>query len=278
MNSSTKLNNKIYKDSPIQLKKKNNLKPLLLTFLGTFIVFFFTFTVLLPIFTPNVDIPAFSDEHSMSSVTSNDFKGRIDPRLSEIEQEENAPAPKLKMEIPVSDALSQQQPVDTTNNTDSSSDSASYNVEPNVEPVEPKDSTSWDSGEYDYNYNPTNTQTDIPKPIINKGNRTSTLSTNPLKTASTQNVIPRPVPTTQSSDKMSKPVMAKVILGSYATPMQARLVSDTLIEMDLNVAPFIKEKDGRYILQVGSFSDAAKAEGLVQELQNKSFNAKVVYE
>jgi len=72
--------------------------------------------------------------------------------------------------------------------------------------------------------------------------------------------------------------MAKVVLGSYATPMQARLVSDTLIEMDLNVAPFIKEKNGRYILQVGSFSDPAKAQGLVQELKSKSFDAKVVYE
>ncbi len=72
--------------------------------------------------------------------------------------------------------------------------------------------------------------------------------------------------------------MAKVVLGSYSTPMQARLVSDTLIEMDLNVTPFIKERNGRYVLQVGSFSDPSKAESLVRELKSKSFDARVVYE
>ena len=79
------------------LQNKNNLKPLIFTFLGTFIVFFFAFTVLLPILTPQVNIPALTDEHSMDSVTSNDFKGRIDPRLSSIEQEEDTAPPKLKM-------------------------------------------------------------------------------------------------------------------------------------------------------------------------------------
>ena len=236
-------------------QKKNNLKPLIFTFLGTFIVFFFAFTVLLPILTPQVDIPALTDEHSMGSVTSNDFKGRIDPRLSAIEQEENAAPPKLKMEIPKKDQqIQDQQATPDQQITDGYPASG--------EPQEPQDSISGEENNPDYNIIQ-------PQKTTNKA----------LKPSTVANIPPRPQASQQYEGEAAKPItMAKVVLGSYSTPMQARLISDTLIEMDLNVAPFIKEKNGRYILQVGSFSDSAKAEGLVQELKSKGFDARTVNE
>lgn len=240
------------------LQNKNNLKPLIFTFLGTFIVFFFAFTVLLPILTPQVDIPALTDEHSTSSVDSNDFKGRIDPRLSSIENEENAAPPKLKMEIPVKD---QQTPDGQTAVDGQNTDGYST-----TDPQEPQDSVPGEENNLDYNTPDSYTQ---PQKTTNKN----------VKPITVANIPPRPKTSQQYTGETSKPItMSKVILGSYGTPMQARLVSDTLIEMDLNVAPFIKEKNGRYVLQVGSFSDPAKADGLVQELQNKGFNARTVNE
>lgn len=244
------------------LQNKTNVKPLIFTFLGTFIVFFFAFTVLLPILTPQVDIPALSDEHSMGSVNSNDFKGRIDPRLSSIEQEENTAPPKLKMEIPVKDQQSQngQTAVDGQN-TDG------YSI--TNEPQEPQDSIIGEENNPDYK-NPDN---------YTNSTQAKKTSTKALKPVTAANIPPRPTSSQPPAGETAKPItMSKVVLGSYATPMQARLVSDTLIEMDLNVAPFIKEKNGRYVLQVGSFSDPAKADGLVQELQSKGFNARTVNE
>ncbi|OGH95782.1 MAG: hypothetical protein A2104_09175 [Candidatus Melainabacteria bacterium GWF2_32_7] len=253
-------NKKINKKSPSKdnLQNKNNLKPLIFTFLGTFIVFFFAFTVLLPILTPQVDIPAFTDEHSTDSVDSNDFKGRIDPRLSSIEQEENAAPPKLKMEIPVKNQQSQDgQTITDDQNTDGYS---------TTDPQEPQDVIPGEENNSGYNTSDNHTQ---PQKTTNKA----------VKPLTVANIPPRPKTSQQYTGETEKPItMSKVVLGSYATPMQARLISDTLIEMDLNVAPFIKEKNGRYVLQVGSFSDPAKADGLVQELQNKGFNAKTINE
>jgi cell division protein FtsN len=252
----------------LQQQKKNNLKPLIFTFLGTFIVFFFAFTVLLPILTPQVDIPAFTDEHSMSSVTSNDFKGRIDPRLSAIEQQENTDPPKLKMELPIKDQQQEDQAA-----VDQQTANQDYAMDQTQEPQNyvPGEENSGD-GYYDYN-----TGKKVPN-NINPASTQKTANKTP-KPVSIANIPPRPQSSPQYNGESTKPItMAKVVLGSYATPMQARLVSDTLIEMDLNVAPFIKEKNGRYVLQVGSFSDAAKADGLVQELQSKGFNARTVYE
>jgi cell division protein FtsN len=254
-------------------KKKQNFKPLIFTFLGTFIVFFFAFTVILPIVSPKVDIPAFSDEHSMETTTSDDFKGRLDPRLSDIEAEEDSPtAPKLKMETPKKDAKAQ----DVQTGLEEPQQEQTYQgyAEPQ-EPQEPQDITPPSEEDY-YNNNiqhyenPAKRQT---APVTPQKNVSRT-----TKVASTANIPPRPQSVQQYAAPARPVSMAKVVVGSYATPMQARLVSDTLIEMDLNVAPFIKEKNGRYVLQVGSFSDNSKAEGLVQDLRNKGFSAKVVQE
>jgi len=250
------------------LQNKNNLKPLFFTFLGTFIVLFFVFTVLLPILTPQVNIPALTDEHSMDSVTSNDFKGRIDPRLNSIEQEENTEPPKLKMEIPVKEQQSQdaQASVDEQNSNEFSS---------TEEPQEPRDISSVEENNPDYDYNISKKM-----PENNAGaNFAQKTPAKITKPATVANIPPRPQVSQRYTDETAKPItMAKVVLGSYATPMQARLISDTLIEMDLNVAPFIKEKNGRYALQVGSFSDAEKAGELVQELKSKGFDAKIINE
>lgn len=261
----SKYPNKDFTVNKVANVQKNNLKPLIFTFLGTFIVFFFAFTVLLPIFSPQVDVPALSDEHSMSSVTSNDFKGRIDPRLSEIEQQESEPAPKLKMESPDKTA---QEPEDQA-----AFESQSPDVIHSTDEIKEPSNTTPDEENYNYNL-------DTRTP--DNSSRTNTVQksiTKNIKPNTLANIPPRPSSSSQYKLETAKPVsVAKVVLGNYATPMQARLVSDTLIEMDLNVSPFIKEKNGKYTIQVGSFSDPSKAEGLVQELKNKGFEAKAVYE
>jgi len=232
------------------LQNKTNTKPLIYTFLGTFIVFFIGIMVVLPIISPDVNVPSMTEEHSLNSVNSNDFKGRLDPRLNSIEDEENTAPPKLKMETPDKLQNSQQ--------ANQSPDETSQMIEPQ----EPQDTMPDDFS-------------------VQKLQKTQTQTTkSAVKPASaTANVPPRPqiaqpyVPETTKSVSMSK-----VLMGSYSTPMQARLISDTLIEMGMNVSPFIKERNGRYVLQVGSFSDSSKAEGLVQELKNKGFDARIVNE
>lgn len=247
------------------LQNKTNIKPLIFTFLGFFIVFFFAITVILPIISPQVDIPALNEEHSTDTVNSNDFKGRIDPRLNSIEQEENAaPAPKLKMEIPKPSQQDQQA-------ADQQNPDSYYSGDEPQDMQEPQNYVPGEDMNPDYNT--------PPESSVKKQQQPQKATIKAVKPGTIANIPPRPQPRPQPFSEPLKPItMTKVVLGSYATPMQARLVSDTLIEMDLNVAPFIKEKNGRYVLQVGSFSDPSKAEGLVQELKAKGFDAKAVSE
>lgn len=258
------------KNEKIIIKKKSNLKPLFFTFAGTFILCFFTFTVLLPILTPVVEIPAFTDEYSISSVTSNDFKGRIDPRLSEIEQEENAP-PKLKMEILR----------DKNQTSEPEPDSVGFNETAEVvteQPGEPESRMPWEKINSGFNMNIKTYE----NYAGTKKEKSSNYTVNQLQPVGISRITSRQVPLPQRIKRINKiprhDSTIKVILGSYETPMQARLVADALIETDFNVAPFIKENGGRYLLQLGSFSDAGSANSLVRKLQNKGFNARAVYE
>lgn len=71
-----------------RIKRKADLKLLFFTFVGAFILFFAAFTYFLPILTPKVEIPALSEDYALDSITSQDFRGRIDPRLHSIELQE----------------------------------------------------------------------------------------------------------------------------------------------------------------------------------------------
>lgn len=76
-----------------QKKKNNNKNRLLLIFAGTFVVFFLIFSVIASTMTPKIDITNDTqiEEDSLSGMTSDDFKGRIDPSLKEIEARESRP-------------------------------------------------------------------------------------------------------------------------------------------------------------------------------------------
>lgn len=89
--------------------------------------------------------------------------------------------------------------------------------------------------------------------------------------------VPRP-----SAKDLSTPFestrMTKVYVGRYATLEQAKVAQEILQDSGLEITPFVKNVNGSYTLQVGSYSSRAKAEGLASELQRNSFPARVVSE
>lgn len=72
--------------------------------------------------------------------------------------------------------------------------------------------------------------------------------------------------------------MAKVYVGSYTSIEQAIQAQNKLMETNLAVSPFVKEVNGTYVLQVGSYANMTKAETLVQEINAAGFNATIVQE
>ncbi|MBR1907895.1 hypothetical protein IJ818_03060 [bacterium] len=70
----------------------------------------------------------------------------------------------------------------------------------------------------------------------------------------------------------------KVVVGKYSTIEQARVAQSILQDSEVGVSSFIKTINGTYTLQVGSFTERAKAESLLNELLRNSFPARIVQE
>lgn len=72
--------------------------------------------------------------------------------------------------------------------------------------------------------------------------------------------------------------MSKVYVGSYSTIEQAIQAQNKLMNATASVSPFVKEINGIYVLQAGSYANYSKAEALAKEINMLGFSAKVVQE
>ena len=72
--------------------------------------------------------------------------------------------------------------------------------------------------------------------------------------------------------------MSKVYVGSYPTIEQAIQAQNKLMNTSISVSPFVKEVNGTYVLQAGSYANAGKAETVSREINSLGFHARVVKE
>ena len=70
--------------------------------------------------------------------------------------------------------------------------------------------------------------------------------------------------------------VVKVVVGSYSSIDQAKVAQSILQEAGLGVTPFVKNIQGTYTLQVGSFSSEAKAQSLANELLKHNYPARII--
>lgn len=100
--------------------------------------------------------------------------------------------------------------------------------------------------------------------------------------ASKQNTNTQPTPAPQKPVDITKKAepfkMSKVYVGSYQTIEQAIQAQNKLMESTTSVSPFVKETNGTYVLQAGSYANSAKAEALAKEISALGFSTKVVQE
>ena len=68
----------------------------------------------------------------------------------------------------------------------------------------------------------------------------------------------------------------KVYIGSYHSIEQAKVAQSILQESTLAISPFIKNLNGTYTLQAGSFNSQEKAQELVKELLRNNYPARMV--
>lgn len=110
---------------------------------------------------------------------------------------------------------------------------------------------------------------------------TQTNSTS-LQNSKPQKLAP-PVPTSSDAvrnvNASSAPLkMTKVYVGYYSSIEQAISAQNRLLDSNLNVSPFVKESNGYYVVQIGSYANKQKAQTLYSEVSSMGFPAKITVE
>ena len=85
----------------------------------------------------------------------------------------------------------------------------------------------------------------------------------------------RSIPAAAPVISAPKPSVTKVYLGKYSSIEEAMSAQSSVASAEPSIVPFIKSQNDHYIVQLGSFSDKAKADALVMKLQAKGFNPKI---
>ena len=92
----------------------------------------------------------------------------------------------------------------------------------------------------------------------------------------------KPAPTTPiqapTGAVQTKTISAKVVVGSYSTMEQAQVAKGILMEAGLNIDPFVRNINGSYTIQTGSFTSREKAQAAANELLKNNFPARVLVE
>ena len=67
-------------------------------------------------------------------------------------------------------------------------------------------------------------------------------------------------------------------MGNYQTLEEATAVQNRVMAIEPGISPFVKSVKGHYIVQLGSFSDGARAGALAEKLSAKGYYPKINYE
>lgn len=243
-------------------KIKVDKKRLFFVFFVAFMVFFFLSTIIVSLLSPSIDIPAMKNSDDFSSISSDDFKGRIDPRLKNIEtQEVNG------------------------NKTSQSAlgDNAKQNADKNAKTTE--QFQYLDDGSYDpdspnaVKYENANNYDNNGNPVGNASGKTAGTVNKQVKPTDKQAVLKQGsalILRDKVNEDRVQSGMSRIMIGSYSNPDEAKKASDEISKSNPNLYPFVRENNGSYSLQVGSFSDSQKAENFANDLRRKNLSPVIV--
>lgn len=110
-----------------------------------------------------------------------------------------------------------------------------------------------------------------------KGNKSEKVEEYEEPLYNTARTAPRPSGRDLSTP-FEAPKVSKVYVGRYSSIEQAKVAQEILMDAGLGITPFVRDTGNYYTLQIGSYTNRAKAEGLASELQRNNFPARVVQE
>lgn len=72
--------------------------------------------------------------------------------------------------------------------------------------------------------------------------------------------------------------MTKIYVGYYSTIEQAIAIQNKIADSNLNISPFVKEVNGYYVVQAGSYANRQKAQSLYSQIVALGFPARMASE
>ena len=221
----------------------------LVLFISAFFILLLAFLGCAKLMSPDVDI-AIGDEPEVTFEEEGIVRGNVDSRLKKIQDDDNGTTVKdsvfdteLDEKVVIPEKKSQEE--ESISLTAEKTEEINQAAEPSA-PVEAK-----------------HENTSAPTP------EAATKTTEAHENIQHSNPAPIPAPA---------PKTYKVYIGSYSSAAQAEVAKGIIAETGLGINVFVKNINGSYTLQAGSFSAVDKAQSVANDLLKNNFPARVVAE
>ena len=224
----------------------------LILFISAFFILLLAFLGCAKLMSPDVDI-AIGDEPEVTFEEEGIVRGNVDSRLKKIQDEDNKTETKdtifdkeLDEKVVIPDKKEESEPLQVQEETPV--------VLEHEEPAEPPKEQK---------------QEPAPAPTPETASETQVKEQQATENIQQTNSAPVPAPA---------PKTYKVYIGSYSSAAQAEVAKGIIAETGLGLNVFVKNLNGSYTLQAGSFSAPDKAQSVADDLLKNNFPARVVAE
>ncbi len=235
-----------------EYKKRLSHKPFqsLVLFISAFFILLLAFLGMAKVMSPDVDI-AIGDEPEVVYEEEGIIRGNVDDRLKQIQAEDNSVSP-------------------------AADSSFSPELDEKVKIPEKKQQDEQLQAQEE---EPILLETQKPETVLpNENTVKAEQPKQPAQAQTPKHALNSEPEIPQAPVPVASTKVYKVYVGSYASAEQAEIAKGIISESNIGVNAFVKNLNGSYTLQAGSYSSADKAQNAANDLLRNNFPARVVAE
>ncbi len=230
------------KKSPIRRKRKKQKNGLgyILLFTVVFLFALWGLSYIVQSYSPDVDVEIGNNESLMLNETDTEIK-TVDERLKWIKMEDELPTVSIK----------------SSKEDDKKYDSTSSKKQESAEQNRME------------SFFKNKQEDDVVRKNIQQQNEETNKQRLDFRIKNIQNI-----PSVPSMPKET--LISKVYVGKFSNVEEAIATQNKIAAHEPDTVPFIKLINGKYVVQIGSFSDKEKAVALAERMNSKGYSARVV--
>jgi len=237
-----------YRDYRQKVKKRGNKDVTI--FISVFIIGLLIILGFVKILSPNVDVGIASDEDLTQYEDDNTYQSSVDNRLKKFQDEDSGKGDEIFSPELDEKVVLPSQTKKSTGEIEAESQKEKVQQHKETTPVQEK----------------------VKEVVEQKPQKQEAQKPISAPKIATPAPVAKPVATNEPI------VNAKVVVGYYATEKQAEVAKTIIQDAGLGVTPIVKNMNGYYTLQVGSYNSKEKAQQSANNLLKSNFPARVIVE